>query len=185
METLYYSKMNSPFGPLIVGVSHRGLVLLEFDRGNFPPLENGKRPQISWHESAEETREYVHEVKEYFAGERREFTIPLDLRGTAFQKRCWKALLSIPYGETRSYGDIAKIVGKPRASRAVGGANHRNNMCIVIPCHRVLASDGTLGGYGGPGGLKLKRKLLELEGVHVTSAGVIKRAPRKAAGHAA
>lgn len=184
METLYYSKFNSPFGPLVVGVSHRGLVLLEFDRGNFPPLEKG-RPTVSWHEDPEQTREYVRELEEYFAGERREFTIPLDLRGTTFQKRCWKALLSIPYGETRSYGDIAKMIGKPRASRAVGTANHANNMCIVIPCHRVIAGDGTLGGYGGPGGLKLKRKLLELEGVHVSSAGVVKRNTRNAAGHAA
>jgi len=184
METLYYSKLNSPFGPLVVGVSHRGLVLLEFDRGNFPPLEKGK-PRMSWHEDAEQTREYVSELQEYFAGERREFTIPLDLRGTAFQKRCWKALLSIPYGETRSYGDIAKMIGKPRASRAVGSANHSNNMCIVIPCHRVIASDGTLGGYGGPGGLKLKKKLLELEGIQVTVAGVVRRGTRKAAGHAA
>ena len=185
METLYYSKFNSPVGPMIVGVSHRGLVLLEFDRGNFPPLEKGKKPQVSWHESKEETREYVSELEEYFGGKRREFTIPLDLRGTAFQKRCWKALLSIPFGETRSYGDIAKMVGKPRASRAVGGANHSNNMCIVIPCHRVIASDGTLGGYGGPGGLKLKRKLLELEGVEVSPAGVVKGNSKKAAGHAA
>ena len=184
METLYYSKFNSPFGPLVVGVSHRGLVLLEFDRGNFPPLEKG-RPTVSWHEDPAQTQEYVRELEEYFAGERREFTIPLDLRGTAFQKRCWKALLSIPYGETRSYGDIAKMIGKPRASRAVGTANHANNMCIVIPCHRVIAGDGTLGGYGGPGGLKLKRKLLELEGVHVSSSGVVKRNTRKAAGHAA
>lgn len=184
METLYYSKFNSPFGPLIVGVSHRGLVLLEFDRGNFPPLEKG-RPSVSWHEDPDQTGEYIRELEEYFAGERREFTVPLDLRGTAFQKRCWKALLSIPYGETRSYGDIAKMIGKPRASRAVGSANHRNNMCIVIPCHRVIAGDGTLGGYGGPGGLKLKRKLLELEGVQVTSAGVVKPGRHKAAGHAA
>ncbi len=185
METFYYSKFNSPVGPMIVGVSHRGLVLLEFDRGNFPPLENGKKPQASWHESTEDTREYVRELEEYFAGERREFTMPLDLRGTAFQKRCWKALLSIPYGETRSYGDIAKMIGRPRASRAVGGANHSNNMCIVIPCHRVIAGDGTLGGYGGPGGLKLKRKLLELEGVEVTKAGMVKRRGRKTAGQAA
>ena len=93
---------------------------------------------------------------------RREFTFPLDLRGTDFQIACWRALLAIPYGETRSYADIARAVGKPNAFRAVGMANNRNPIAIVVPCHRVIASDGTLCGYGG--GLDVKRKLLELEG---------------------
>ena len=94
--------------------------------------------------------------------QRREFAFPLDLRGTDFQVACWRALLNIPYGETRTYADIARAVGKPKAFRAVGMANNRNPIAIVVPCHRVIASDGTLCGYGG--GLDVKRKLLELEG---------------------
>lgn len=113
-------------------------------------------------ECSEFLRPYALELEEYFAGKRREFSFRLDLRGTDFQIACWRALLTIPYGETRTYADIARIVGKPRAFRAVGMANNRNPIAIVVPCHRVLASDGTLCGYGG--GLSAKRKLLELEG---------------------
>lgn len=105
---------------------------------------------------------YVSELEEYFAGKLRKFTFPLDLRGTDFQIACWRALLAIPYGETRSYADIARAVGKPNAFRAVGMANNRNPIAIVVPCHRVIASNGTLCGYGG--GLEVKRKLLQLEG---------------------
>jgi len=158
METLYYSRFDSMAGSLIVGVSAKGLVVLEFDRGNFPRKSTG----VTWRESTEATRKYVRELKEYFAGRRREFDFPLDLRGTPFQVRCWRALLEIPYGETRTYADIARAVGRPQAFRAVGMANNRNPVAIVVPCHRVIASDGTLCGYGG--GLDLKRKLLELEG---------------------
>jgi O-6-methylguanine DNA methyltransferase len=158
METLYYSRLNSLAGPLVIAVSHRGLVLLEFDRGTFPP----KKPTAEWRESAEATGPYVQELEEYFAGRRREFTFPLDLRGTEFQVKCWRALLDIPYGETRTYADIARAVKQPLGFRAVGLANNRNPIAIVVPCHRVIASDGTLCGYGG--GLDVKRKLLELEG---------------------
>jgi methylated-DNA-[protein]-cysteine S-methyltransferase len=107
-------------------------------------------------------RPYVSELEEYFAGKRRKFTFPLELRGTDFQLACWRALLAIPCGETRTYADIARAVVKPNAFRAVGMANNRNPIAIVVPCHRVIASDGTLCGYGG--GLDVKRKLLELEG---------------------
>ena len=105
---------------------------------------------------------YVDQLEEYFSGKRREFSFPLDLRGTDFQLACWHALLAIRYGETRTYADIARAVGKPSAFRAVGMANNRNPVAIVVPCHRVIASDGTLCGYGG--GLDVKRTLLELEG---------------------
>src|SRR5205823_10813698 len=96
-----------------------------------------------------------------FAAERRDFTFRLDLRGTDFQVKCWRALLDIPYGETRSYAAIARAVGQPKGFRAVGLANNRNPIAIVVPCHRVIASDGTLCGYGG--GLEIKRNLLDLE----------------------
>jgi methylated-DNA-[protein]-cysteine S-methyltransferase len=118
--------------------------------------------KIRFEDSANELSSYIRELEEYFAGTRRAFDFPLDLRGTDFQVACWRALLAIPYGETRTYADIARAVGRPQGFRAVGMANNRNPVAIVVPCHRVIASDGTLCGYGG--GLDIKRKLLELEG---------------------
>lgn len=161
METLYYSRMDSPVGKLFLGVSSRGLTFLEFDRGVFPPAGSPKG-KIDWVESPEKTRRYARELEEYFAGKRQEFSFSLDLRGTDFQKRCWEALLGIPYGQTKSYAEIARAVGRPGAFRAVGQANHRNPVAIVVPCHRVITSQGGLGGYGG--GLEVKRHLLRLEG---------------------
>ena len=102
------------------------------------------------------------QLKEYLAGRRREFDIPLKLSGTDFQLSVWNALLTIPYGETRSYREIAEQVGSPKAYRAVGMANHWNPIAIIVPCHRVIGADGSLTGFGG--GLELKRQLLELEG---------------------
>ncbi len=102
------------------------------------------------------------QLQEYFSGKRRNFDLALDLRGTDFQKRCWNELLRIPYGETRSYADVARAVGSPRSFRAVGQANHYNPIAIIVPCHRVLAAGCYLGGYGG--GLPVKAWLLRLEG---------------------
>jgi epoxyqueuosine reductase len=170
METLYCTTIDSAIGPLFLAASAEGLVALEFDarlpgqqtiRRNPRDLREEKRG-FAFEESPRALRPYVSELEEYFAGERRGFTFPLDLRGTDFQLACWRALVAIPYGETRSYADIARAVGKPNAFRAVGMANNRNPVAIVVPCHRVIASDGTLCGYGG--GLDVKRKLLELEG---------------------
>jgi len=170
METLHSTMFTSPVGPLFLAASGRGLVALEFE-ARLPgqqTIRPNRRDQqadskgIRFEESASAMRDYVREMEEYFAGTRRAFTFPLDLRGTDFQLACWRALLAIPYGETRSYGDIARAVGRPQGFRAVGMANNRNPIAIVVPCHRVIASDGTLCGYGG--GLDLKRKLLELEG---------------------
>jgi O-6-methylguanine DNA methyltransferase len=173
-ETLYSAILESAIGPLFVAVSKKGLVALEFDarlpgqqsiRPNPRHLREEKgeaKGEVAFEESADATRDYFAELEEYFAGKRREFTFPLDLRGTDFQLACWRALLAIPYGETRSYADIARAIGRPHACRAVGMANNRNPVAIVVPCHRVIASDGTLCGYGG--GLDIKRRLLELEG---------------------
>lgn len=163
METLAYWRMSSsPVGPLLLAASAGGLALLEFDRGVFPP-RNRYFEAAAWKESKSELRPFISELERYFAGQRREFSFSLDLRGTEFQRRCWQALLDIPYGQTRSYAEMARAVGQPRGFRAVGMANHDNPVAIVVPCHRVIASDGTLGGYGG--GLPAKRCLLELEGV--------------------
>jgi methylated-DNA-[protein]-cysteine S-methyltransferase len=103
------------------------------------------------------------QLGEYLAGRRRDFDLPLDLAGTEFQKLCWQELLRIPFGETRSYGEMARRIGRPTAVRAVGGANHDNPIGVIVPCHRVIGADGSLTGYGG--GLDMKRILLELEGV--------------------
>lgn len=101
------------------------------------------------------------QLEEYFAGKRKQFDLPLSLWGTEFQRQVWAALRDIPYGETRSYGQIAQAVGRPKAVRAVGMANHRNPISIIVPCHRVVGADGSLTGYGG--GLENKKFLLALE----------------------
>ncbi|MFZ1141034.1 MAG: methylated-DNA--[protein]-cysteine S-methyltransferase [Candidatus Sulfotelmatobacter sp.] len=175
MQILHSTRVISPVGPLFLAASDLGLVALEFDarlpgqqtvRANPRDLRAENRPEsrnaVRFEKSAGAMRAYVQQLEEYFAGERREFSFALDLRGTDFQLACWRALLAIPYGETRTYGDIARAVGKPQGFRAVGMANNRNPVAIVVPCHRVIASNGTLCGYGG--GLDVKRKLLELEG---------------------
>src|ERR1700733_6097386 len=134
IETLNCTKMNSTIGPLFLAASSHGLVALEFDarlpgqqsiRPNPRHLREEKKT-FRFENSVRLMRPYVSELEEYFAGKRREFTFPLDLRGTVFQVACWRALLAIPYGETRTYADIARAVGKPSAFRAVGMANNRN-----------------------------------------------------------
>lgn len=170
METLHSTLFSSPVGPLFLAASDRGLVALEFDarlpgqqtiRPN-PRDLRAEKGSIRFEESADAMQTYVAELEEYFAGHLRDFSFALDLRGTDFQLACWRALLKIPYGETRTYADIARAIGKPQGFRAVGMANNRNPVAIVVPCHRVIASNGTLCGYGG--GLDIKRKLLALEG---------------------
>lgn len=106
-------------------------------------------------------KEACRQLSEYFAGGRRQFDLPLCLKGTAFQQKVWQALREIPYGETRSYQDIAVAIGNPKAVRAIGGANHNNPVMIIVPCHRVINKDGSLGGFGG--GVDVKKYLLELE----------------------
>jgi O-6-methylguanine DNA methyltransferase len=171
METLYCSSFSSPIGLLFLAASDTGLVALEFDarlpgqqsiRPNPRNLRQEKEKKVAFEERARVMHPYAAQLEEYFWGRRRQFTFALDLRGTDFQLACWRALSAIPYGETRTYADIARAIGKPHAFRAVGMANNRNPIAIVVPCHRVIASDGSLCGYGG--GLDIKRRLLELEG---------------------
>lgn len=157
METLFYFRTPSPVGPLFLAASGKGLVRLEFE-GRIQKL-NSATTRLQ--ESKSALAPYLCELEEYFAGKRREFSQPLDLRGTDFQLACWRALLEIPYGETWSYRDIAQAIGHPHAYRAVGMSNNRNPVAIIVPCHRVIASSGSLCGYGG--GLDIKRKLLDLE----------------------
>jgi O-6-methylguanine DNA methyltransferase len=170
METVHTVNIDSPIGPLFLAASSQGLVALEFearlpDQQSIRPNPCDLREEnqnFTFEESANGMGRYTTELAEYFAGHRRQFSFPLDLRGTDFQIACWRALLAIPYGETRSYADIAREVRRPKAFRAVGMANNRNPIAIVVPCHRVVASDGKLCGYGG--GLDVKRRLLQLEG---------------------
>ncbi len=162
MESIYYARTNSPAGPLLLALSARGLLKLEFDRGQ--PAEGHNQ---TWRESGAALQPWLRELTEYFDGQRQDFSLPLDLRGTDFQLKCWRALLDIPYGETRTYRDIAQAIRHPHAFRAVGMSNNRNPIAIVVPCHRVIASDGSLCGYGG--GLDIKRKLLDLEQANLRS----------------
>ena len=174
METLYSSRTSSPVGPLFLAASNQGLVRLEFE-SRVQKL-NPKTIQLT--ESRNALAPYLAQLDEYFAGQRHEFTIPLDLRGTEFQLKCWRALLDIPYGETRSYRDLARVIGHPQAFRAVGMSNNRNPIAIIVPCHRVIAADGSLCGYGG--GLDIKRKLLDLESAELPShTGMLFRAVEK------
>lgn len=142
----------SPVGLLRLSSDDAGLRGIHFVRDTIPETST----------DCELLRRTARELDEYFAGLRREFDIPLSLHGTPFQKRVWAALLQIPYGQTRSYAEVAAMAGSPKACRAVGMANHNNPVSILVPCHRVINADGGLGGYGG--GLDTKRFLLKLEG---------------------
>ncbi len=141
-----------PFGQIQIGHRDGKITLLHFVGENENPRSDKASP-IS---------DLAHlQVMEYFSGRRTNFDLPLDLQGTVFQKSVWQALCEIPFGERRSYKEIATMVGNPKASRAVGMANNRNPIAIIVPCHRVVGADGSLVGYAG--GLDLKKRLLELE----------------------
>lgn len=135
-----------------------GLLAIEFEGGTGPQT----RPPAVRNDANFLLVEAARQLREYFAGRLRQFDLPLDPRGTPFQRRVWCEVATIPYGRTRSYSEIAEALGTPRAVRAVGAANGANPLPIVIPCHRVIGASGKLVGYGG--GLALKRRLLELEG---------------------
>lgn len=156
--TLVCKTVASPVGDLTLVASGKGLVaiLWEGDRPERVPL--GAMAEVAEHPVLDEAQ---RQLGEYFAGTLQRFDLPLDFRGTAFQKSVWAALLTIPFGETRSYGEIAAQLGRPSASRAVGAANGRNPISIVAPCHRVIGSTGKLTGFAG--GLEAKAYLLGLE----------------------
>ena len=147
----YFWHISSPIGDLTLTEEEGALTGLYFGRLSRPG-EAGPTALLE---------EAARQLREYFAGQRREFDLPLRLRGTAFQMQVWQVLQAIPYGEVRTYGEIARAIGKPKACRAVGMANHNNPISIIVPCHRVVGAGGSLTGYGG--GLENKRFLLELE----------------------
>jgi len=146
----------SPVGRLLLVGSAKGLQALQFQDGAHPlPI------QPTWQKAHEPFRAVLEQLQEYFGGSRTRFQVKLDLQGTPFQRRVWQALQRIPYGRRVSYGDIAKQVARPKASRAVGAANGQNPVSIIVPCHRVIGANGKLVGYGG--GLPIKTALLALE----------------------
>ena len=148
--------VTSPVGKLRLAASRKGLLSIDVGKSAASPRATAK--DASAQRVLATTRK---QLAEYFSGKRTSFTVPLDLRGTEFQIESWKALERIPYGKTISYGEQAQSIGNPRATRAVGSANGRNPIPIIVPCHRVVSSDGSLGGYAL--GLKIKRLLLNLE----------------------
>jgi methylated-DNA-[protein]-cysteine S-methyltransferase len=155
---IFYQYMDSPVDPLLLAADEYGLLLIEFHTPRHPM---SRLPDWVEGENAilEATRK---QLGQYFAGSRKEFDLPLSPRGTPFQQEVWHALATIPYGHTISYAQLAQRVGKPTAMRAVGAANGRNPLPIVLPCHRVIGADGSLTGFGG--GLPTKQFLLQLEG---------------------
>lgn len=155
----YYSKtIWSPVGELTLVADDRGLAAILWENDSPDRVRLGALTEKADHPVLVETE---RQLAEYFAGERRAFDVPLSFAGTDFQKRVWAALLAIPFGETRSYGEIADQLGNPGASRAVGAANGRNPISIIAPCHRVVGSNGKLTGFAG--GLEAKAYLLDLE----------------------
>ena len=148
--------MESPVGRLLLAADEDGLLEIAFAEGRTAPVVHQ-----AWTCGGALLREPARQLQAFFAGEHRDFDLPLKPRGTAFQQRVWKLLREIPYGETISYGELARRAGNPAASRAVGFANGSNPIAIVIPCHRVIGSNGKLTGYGG--GLENKRWLIEFE----------------------
>lgn len=151
-----FSYCESPIGKLLLVARERGLAQIWFERTTHKAAVGD-----DCHEDSAALRDAVGQLRAYFAGELENFDLPLAPEGTPFQQKVWNELLKIPYGETISYGDLARRIGNPNASRAVGLANGTNPIPIVIPCHRVIGSNGKLTGYGG--GLPIKEKLLALE----------------------
>jgi methylated-DNA-[protein]-cysteine S-methyltransferase len=156
-DEISYTYIDSPVGRIMLVGNFRGLLEISFMAGRTP-----KAPDPRWHLDDSQFGDAIAQFRDYFDGNLREFDLRLQPSGTPFQLQVWKALREIPYGETISYAELARRIGKPRAVRAVGAANGKNPLSIVIPCHRVIGSDGSLTGYGG--GMENKKYLLALEG---------------------
>jgi len=155
-SAVFYTKVESPVGTLLLAGDERALHQISFENGNHivtVPTE--------WKLGKSPFKEAIRQLNAYFGGELKQFDVPLSLAGTEFQLQVWNALRKIPYGETISYAQLARVIENPKAVRAVGLANGQNPVPIIIPCHRVIGSDGSLTGFGG--GLSNKKKLLALE----------------------
>ncbi|MDR2146952.1 MAG: methylated-DNA--[protein]-cysteine S-methyltransferase [Tannerella sp.] len=149
----YFIKYDSPVGTVRITENGAGITSIEFPKSQkYIAAEEKETPLL---------KKTVKQLAEYFAGKRKEFDLPLHLSGTTFQTHVWRKLMEVPYGETRSYKQVAEAAGNPKASRAIGLANNRNRIPILIPCHRIIGADGSLTGYAG--GLDTKKFLLDLE----------------------
>ncbi len=152
----HYTHLDSPVGPLLLAGADGILMLI-----NFPTGSQALQPRPEWVRESAMFAEAARQLRNYFEGGRTDFSMALEMDGTDFQKETWTALRAVPFGATVSYGELARLVGRPKASRVVGAANHANPLPIVVPCHRVIGSDKSLTGFGG--GLETKLKLLALE----------------------
>ncbi len=182
-ESVAHGEMLSPIGPLRVLVGPRGV--MRIDLPNAPPCDldavrrelarrgMGDLPLVAPGDADPRMKIVKEQLREYFAGKRRKFDLPLDARGAEYDRKVWRCVGAIPFGKTRTYGDVAKAVGVPRGFRAAGSANGRNPIPIVIPCHRVVGTGGRLTGYGG--GVELKAWLLRHEGVAVDGERIVAR----------
>jgi len=166
MEKIYYSSFDSPFlKKVFVASTGKGVCMVDFltpEKNFLKRLRerfNGKVIRDD-----RKNREVHSQLKKYLKGELQVFELPLDFKGTPFEKKVWSALIKIPYGQTRSYQEIAQAIGHPKAFRAVGNANGKNAIPLIIPCHRVIESNGGLGGFGH--GIKVKKQLLDFEKTH-------------------
>lgn len=166
MEKIFYASMATPLlNEIYIASTEKGVFMIDFhttEKGFVQLLKRHFPGEIVKDE--EKNRGALSQLKKYLAGELKEFDCPLDLRGTPFRQKVWAELLKIPYGQTRSYQEIAKAMGRPKACRAVGSANGANPVPIIVPCHRVIESSGGLGGYGQ--GIEIKKRLLQFEKAH-------------------
>lgn len=174
-EPLLYTTVDSPVGELLLLGDRRALSGLHMQEGR-----KAVAVEPGWRRSEEPFSEVRAQLAQYFAGRRVRFDLPLVMRGTPFQQRVWDALQEIPYGETLTYGEVARMIGKPSAARAVGLANGSNPISVIVPCHRVVGADGALTGYGG--GLERKQQLLSLEADSL-AASVVPRIATSAQAH--
>ena len=164
METVHIARSNSPIGRFRVATTEIGLVYLELPHSSGRGMRDFLDRHVPERRCVDEVgpnSAAIGQILEYLASERTDFDVPLDLRGTPFQRAVWDVLLKIPYGDSRSYAEVAGAIGRPTAHRAVGSANNANPIALIVPCHRVIAADGSLGGYGG--GEDLKARLLAME----------------------
>jgi methylated-DNA-[protein]-cysteine S-methyltransferase len=161
---IYVSTLNSPIGTLYLASSDQGVLCIGLSgKENFLKELKKQIPGMELKENISKNKLLIKQLKEYFSGARKEFDLPLYMMGTEFHKLVWRQLCQVPFGQTASYKEIAEKIGRPKAMRAVGQANHRNPIPIIIPCHRIIGANGHLVGFGG--GLDMKRFLLSHEGV--------------------
>ena len=161
MEKIFYRFMKTTFGTLLLASTEKGVRRIMLSAENQLNRLSQEFKEMELIEDHKFNDQAADQLGQYFEGERKQFSLPLDLEGTDFQKRVLQAVQEVPYGATRSYQDIAERIGSPKAVRAVGNANRTNPLPLIIPCHRIIGSDGSMTGYGG--GIDLKRKLLEFE----------------------